>query len=417
MIPSEWYLYFIITVLTLDFLLENLAKILNLSRLKLPLPNEFQDIHSEESYRKSQAYTRDKTKLSFVSSFILFPIQILFILLGGFAWVDDFARSFQLGETVTGLIFFGTLFLLLKLFSLPFSIYAVFRIEEKYGFNRMTWKTFLLDEVKSILLTFVLGSIVLSVVIWFFNTFGASAWLPVWLIIIAISTIMIFVYPVVFAPLFNKFSPLPDGELKLAIESLSDKLQFKRQGLYTMDGSKRSTKSNAYFTGFGKFRRIVLFDTLIQKHPITELLAILAHEIAHYKLRHIFFSMAKSFVIMGFWLWLFSKFLNNQPLFEAFQMKHLSVYASLVFFSLLMSPISTLLGIGLNWISRRNEFAADRYAAIHTNPDDMIAALKRLTKDNLSNLTPHPLLVWLDYDHPPVLQRIETLKKLKVAQV
>ncbi|MCX7835633.1 MAG: M48 family metallopeptidase [bacterium] len=413
MFTSEFYFYLILTVLTLDFLLENLAKLLNLSRLKLPLPEEFQDIHSEESYRISQEYSREKTKLSLLSSFILFPLQILFIVMGGFQWVDQLARSFGFQETATGLIFFGVLYLIMKLISLPFSIYSVFVIEEKYGFNRTSWKTFVIDEIKGIVLTLFLGGLTLTIVIWFFGTFGPNAWLPVWFIIIVIALVMIFLYPILFAPLFNKFSPLSDGELKTAIEKLSDQLQFKRQGLFTMDGSKRSTKTNAYFTGFGRFRRIVLFDTLIEKHPIQELLAVLAHEIGHYKMKHVVYSMLKSFVIMGFWLWLFSKFLYNQPLFEAFQMKQISVYASLVFFSFLMSPISTLLGILLNWISRRNEFSADRFAAMHTNAVDMIAALKRLSKDNLSNLTPHPLLVWLDYDHPPVLERIKALKQLQ----
>lgn len=410
---SDYYLYFILIVLTLDFLLDNLTKLLNLKCLNQPLPQEFKEIHTQESYHKSQDYTKAKTKLSIVSSILTYPIQIAFIVLGGFSAVDYFARSYGYGETMTGLIFFGILYFFLELISLPFSTYATFILEEKFGFNRTTWKTFLIDKLKSILLTIIIGGLLLALLIWFFGTFGASAWLPVWLITIAISLGMMFVYPVVFAPIFNKFTPLQDGELKEKIEELSDKLKFKRQGLFTMDGSKRSTKSNAYFTGFGRFRRIVLFDTLIEKHSIAELLAVLAHEIGHYKLKHIANGMVKSFLVMGFWFWLFSMFLNNEHLFGAFQMKHTSVYASFVFFSFLMAPISAMLGILTNWMSRKHEYAADRFAAMHTNSMDMIASLKRLTKDNLSNLTPHPLLVWLEYDHPPVLDRINALKELK----
>ncbi len=334
-------------------------------------------------------------------------MTLLFILVGGFNVVDLAARDFGFSAIPTGLIFAGLLALLSTILSLPFSVYSTFVIEQRFGFNTTTVATFILDNLKAMLLTIVLGGPLLAAILWFFETSGSVAWLYCWIASVVFVLIVQFLAPVVIMPLFNTFVPLAEGELKEAITGYAAAQRFAIQGIYTMDGSKRSTRANAFFTGFGRFRRIVFFDTLMDKLTAGEIVAVLAHEMGHYKLKHIPITMALSILQMGLLFFILSLFLGNQGLFAAFGMENISIYASLVFFGFLYAPISTLLAIAFNAFSRRNEYQADRFAAdTGAGGEALISGLKKLSVSNLSNLTPHPLHVVLNYSHPPILARI-----------
>lgn len=406
------YLIFILGILLLSYALELAVALLNLRSLTPQLPAEFVGVYDQEQYARSQEYTRVTTRFSLVQSTVSIVLTVVFILAGGFNLIDGAARSFGLSSIPTGLVFTGMLALLSALLNLPFSVYSTFGIEQRFGFNTTTVATFLLDGAKAVLLTVVLGGPLLAAILWFFEASGPHAWLYCWLAAVAFVLVVQFLAPVLIMPLFNKFTPLAEGELKEAITRYAASQQFALQGIYTMDGSKRSTRVNAFFTGFGRFRRIVFFDTLMDKLSTSEIVAVLAHEMGHYKLKHILGMMVLSILQMGLMFFILSLFLGNRGLFDAFGMEHVSVYASLVFFGFLYSPISTVIAIGFNAFSRHNEYQADRFAA-ETGGDGaaLISGLKKLSVSNLSNLTPHPLHVFLNHSHPPVLARIEALRR------
>ncbi len=404
-------LFFIISGYVLNLIIE----LLNIKRLKTQLPEVFKNIYNQNEYEKSQKYTREKTKFALFIATIEILILIPFIVFGGFNFLDKIIRQFNFNDIISGVLFSMLLIILISLFKIPFSAYSTFIIEEKYGFNRTSVKTFLIDIIKSFLLLLIIGIPVLTLILWFFEFFGSLAWLYVWGFVSLFQIFMLFIAPVIIMPLFNKYTPLEDSELKTDIEEYADNQNFKLKGIYKMDGSKRSSKSNAFFTGFGKFKRIVLFDTLIEKQSKDELLTILAHEMGHYKLKHIYKIMLISFVETGLLLFILSIFLKNEYLFEAFRMEHISVYASLVFFGFLYAPVSEIVGILSNIVSRKYEYQADNYA-IRTigKSNAFISALQKLSVDNLTNLTPHPLKVFIEYSHPPVLERIKNIKNIKV---
>jgi STE24 endopeptidase len=353
------------------------------------------------------------TRFSLMESTVSIILTVFFIVAGGFNLIDGTARSFGLSSIPTGLLFTGMLGLLSTFLNLPFSTYSTFVIEQRFGFNTTTVKTFILDGLKALLLAVLLGGPLLGAILWFFETCGTIAWLYCWIAAVTFILVVQFLAPVLIMPLFNKFTPLADGELKEAITGYAAAQQFAMQGIYTMDGSKRSTRVNAFFTGFGRFRRIVFFDTLMDKLSTAEIVAVLAHEMGHYKLKHIFSMMVLSILQMGLMFFILSLFLGNQGLFNAFGMEHLSVYAGLVFFGFLYTPLSTLISIGFNGFSRRNEYQADRYAAESGGESEaLISGLKKLSVSNLANLTPHPLNVWINHSHPPVLARIQALRSL-----
>jgi len=410
------YLLFILSVLLLGYLIDLAVALLNLRSLNPELPAEFVGVYDGGQYARSQEYTRVNTRFGLVQSTISLAATLVFILAGGFNLIDTVARGFGLAPILTGLVFTGILALLASLLNLPFSVYQTFVIEERFGFNKTTVATFLLDLLKGMLLAVLLGGPLLAAILWFFETSGQWAWLYCWSAAVAFILVVQFLAPVVIMPLFNKFTPLADGELKEAITGYALAQRFALQGIYTMDGSKRSTRANAFFTGFGRFRRIVFFDTLMEKLATSEIVAVLAHEMGHYKLKHIPVTMALSILQMGLLFFILSLFLGNAGLAAAFGMEHMSIYASLVFFGFLYAPISTILAIGFNAFSRRNEYQADRFAAetlgVASGGEALINGLKRLSVSNLSNLTPHPLHVFLNYSHPPILARIEVLRRL-----
>lgn len=404
-------IYFVYILILGGFLFSLTIELLNLKNLKTEVPPEFQNFYDAEKYKKSQEYLKTNTLYGLLQSGISTLLLILFIALGGFNEVDLIVRSISFDPIIQGLIYIGALSFLSYLVSLPFQIYDTFVIEEKFGFNKTTPKTFAMDQIKGLLMGAILGGIVLSVILWFFESFK-NAWFWVFLFVVGFQLFMMFIAPVTIMPLFNKFTPLEDGELKNEIESFARKENFKLSGLFKMDGSKRSTKANAYFTGFGRFRRIVLFDTLISKHTKEELIAVLAHEIGHYKEKHIFRQLIVSILSTGLTFFVFSLVMENPNLFNAFDMQNISIYASFVFFGIFYAPISALFSLYSLYLSRKYEFEADDYAKrTYGHPKALSNALKKLSVDSLSNLNPHPLKVFFEYTHPPVLERVKSLEK------
>ncbi len=371
---------------------------------------QLSNVYDEETYEKSQAYTKERTKFGIFTSVFNLILLLVFWFAGGFNWLDEIVRSWEIAVIWTGLVYIGILILAKSILSLPFSIYSTFVIEEKYGFNKTTPKTFVLDMLKGLALGIVLGGPLLAGILAFFTFIDQYAWLYAWGAVTAFTLFIQFVAPTWIMPIFNDFEPLEESDLRQKIRSYADKVNFAMEGVYVMDGSKRSSKSNAFFTGFGKNKRIALYDTLIENHTEDELVAVLAHEIGHYKKKHIIKNMGISILQTGIMFFLLSVFLNSQGLFDAFYMEQMSVYAGLIFFGMLYAPIDMIVSVFMQVLSRKYEFEADEFASTTYQGEPMINALKKLSKDNLSNLTPHPFYVFLNYSHPPVLQRIKAIR-------
>jgi STE24 endopeptidase len=405
------YAIIILTALCFDFILNLIADILNLGHLQPELPGEFSGVFDEASYRKSQEYTRVKTFFGIITSSFSLLVTLAFWFAKGFQYLDNFIRGWQLNALWTGLIYIGILLFFRSILFLPFSIYSTFVIEEKFGFNKTTLKTFITDILKGLFLSIVIGAPLLLGILAFFQYSGSLAWLFCWIATTVFSIILQFIAPTWIMPLFNKFTPLEDGELLQRIKAYTANVRFPHAGVFIMDGSKRSSKSNAFFTGFGKTKRIALYDTLVEKHTTPELIGILAHEIGHYKKKHIITNMILGILHAGVIFYLLSIFVRHTGLFQAFYVETPSIYAGLIFFGLLFTPLELVLSFFLSLRSRKNEYQADQYAVETTQESSsFISALKKLSHDNLSNLTPHPFYVMLNYSHPPVLQRIRAIK-------
>jgi len=400
----------ILFALLFELVLNGIADYLNLAMLKGDLPRDFEGVYDAERYRKSQEYLKVNTRFGWVSAAFNLMVLLLFWFGKGFPLLDAWVRSFNFGPIICGLIYAAALMLMKGLLSLPFSIYHTFVIEERFGFNQTTWSTFVLDLLKGLGIGVLLGAPLLAAILAFFEYAGSNAW---WLCWIAVTVYMLgvqFIAPTWIMPLFNKFSPLESGELKSAILSYAEAIKFPLENVYVMDGSRRSSKSNAFFTGFGNHRRIVLFDTLIKQHTTGELLAVLAHEMGHYKKKHIIQSLILGILQTGLMLYLLSLLISYPGLFDAFYMPQMSVYAGLIFFAMLYSPLDFFIGLFMQLLSRRNETEADRFAVETTrDPGSLADALKKLSVHNLSNLLPHPFYVFLNYSHPPVMQRIKAI--------
>ena len=406
------YAVIIVSTLVFSYAMDLLADLLNLRALIPDLPEEFQEVYDAEKYRQSQEYTRINTRFGFITSTFSLIVSLLFWFAGGFNALDRLVRGWGLYPLVNGLLYIAILILLKTIISLPFSIYDTFVIEERFGFNKTTPKVFLADLLKALGLSILIGGPILAGVLAFFQYAGSLAWLYCWIALTLVTIFLQFIAPTWIMPLFNKFTLLEDGELRSGILAYADSVDFPLENLFVMDGSKRSTKSNAFFTGFGKHKRIALFDTLIEKHSVSELVGILAHEIGHYKKKHILQSMLISILHTGVMLFLLSIFISHQGLFDAFYMEQMSIYAGLIFFGMLYTPIELILSIFMQMFSRKNEYEADRFAVETTKETSpFVNALKMLSVHNLSNLTPHPFYVFLNYSHPPVLERIRALKE------
>ena len=401
--------------LIITFFIQLVSELLNLRASAAGLPAEFIGLFDEDSYKKSRDYLAATTRLSLYSAALDLFILLLFWFSGGFNLLDHFVRRFGSNPIINGLLYIGALLFMQSLIELPFSGYKTFVIEKKFGFNKTTPAVFVTDILKILFLALLLGTPLLAGVLWFFQVAGSRAWLWAWGGVILVSLLLQYVAPTWIMPLFNKFVPLGDGELKSSIMRYAEKVHFPLSGIYVLDGSKRSAKANAFFTGFGKRKRIALFDTLVAAHPVHELVAVLAHEIGHFKKKHIIVNMILSFCNLGMLLFLFSLFINNHSLFQAFFMTETSVYGSLIFFSLLYTPVELVISVFMHALSRKHEYEADHYAVSTVEKGAALAdALKKLSRNNLSNLTPHPLYVFLNYSHPPVLQRIRRIRSLVV---
>jgi STE24 endopeptidase len=394
-----------------SFLINLIADVLNLRYVKDDLPQEFKGIYDTQKYLKSQEYLKTNTRFGYITSIFDLTIVLTFWFAGGFAFLDTLVRSLGLGHIITGLLYIGILMGTRMVLSLPFTIYNTFGIEERFGFNKTTPFLFVQDLFKSICLSVIIGAAVLAPILWFLNSAGSMGWIFCWIAGTLFLFTIQYIVPTWIMPLFNRFTPLEDGPLKDAIFSYARSIQFPLAQIFIMDGSKRSSKSNAFFTGFGRNRRIVLFDTLVKEQSVDELVAVLAHEMGHFKKKHIIKRIGLSILQMGLIFYLMSLFLSNQALFNAFYVTTPSVYAGLIFFGLLYTPIDLVLSVFMQISSRKDEYEADRFAAVSLKDSAaLISALKKLSVHNLSNLLPHPFYVFLNYSHPPVMERIRALK-------
>ena len=401
----------IVAALALEYVLSMSAKLLNLRALEPEPPSALDDIYDPAEYRRSQEYTRAKTRFDLASKSFNLALLLAFWFLGGFNLLDEAVRGMEYPSIVDGLLFIGVLGIGFMVANLPFDVYSTFIVEERFGFNRTSPRTFVADRVKGMLLTIVLGGALLAVVLALFEYGGSLAWLYCWAAVSGITVVLEFVAPTWIMPLFSKFTPLEAGELRDRIFDYARSVGFKVGDIYVVDGSKRSTKANAFFTGFGSRKRIALFDTLVEKHTVPELVSVLAHEIGHYKKRHILHRMALGVAHTGVLFFFLGVFLGSQGLYDAFGMEESSIYAGLLFFGLLYTPIELGLSLVLFAISRRYEYEADRWTVETVDdPGHLVTGLKKLSADNLTNLSPHPLLVALEFTHPPLLQRVTAIE-------
>ena len=404
------YLIAIPFILVFEYILSFIVRTLNIKALDPILPSEFEDTFDKDKYLKSQDYTRSNSKFAYITSTFSLILSLIFIFGGVYNTIDQYVISFGYSNIITGLLFFGLLTILTDLLSLPFSLYSTFVIEERFGFNKTTLNTFFMDKLKGYFLMILLGAPILYLLLYFFNEFTDYAWFYAWLLLTLFSLVMQPIFNIFIAPMFNKFTPLPEGKLLDKIQDYLKKVDFPVKKLEIMDGSRRSSHSNAYFSGMGKNKRIALFDTLVEQMDDDEIVAVIAHEVGHYKLKHVHIGIILSSIQSAIMFYILSWFIMNPDLFEVFGMENLSIYASLLFFTILYTPISMIMGFVFSFISRKNEFAADEYSAKTYNmPDKLITSLKKMSKENLSNLTPHWLNVMLNYSHPPVLERIKAL--------
>lgn len=405
------YAALILIALLVVYGLDLAANVLNLRALQEKPPRGFRDVYDDDAYRRSQAYTRAQTRLTLGTATFDLGVLLVFWFAGGFAWLDTLVRSASWGPILTGLAYIGILGAAKVLLSLPFQVYSTFVLEERFGFNRTTPRTFVLDRLKGIGLSLVLGAPLLAAVLWFFESTGPYAWIYAWATVTAFVLLLQFIAPRFLLPLFNEFEPLGAGDLRDRILAYARSVDFSIDDVFVMDGSRRSSKSNALFTGLGRNRRVVLFDTLIEQHTPDELLTVVAHEVGHYKCRHIPQRIAISVLHTGVLFLLLSLFLQVEGLYEAFYVDQMAVYTGLVFFGLLYTPVDLLLSIPFQALSRKHEFEADRFAVDTTEkPEAFVQALKKLATHNLSNLTPHPFYVRLHYSHPPLPERVTALQ-------
>ena len=390
---------------------ETAAAILNLGNLRPEIPPEMEGVYDRQAYGRSQEYARATARAGLARQWVDLAALCAFWFAGGFQALDELARAWGGGPVLSGLLFVGALLLLSALLSLPFSVHATFVLEERFGFNRTTPRTFVLDRLKALALALALGGPLLAAVLAIFAHAGRSAWLLCWAAVAGYTLVVQFVAPRWIMPLFNTFTPLPAGELRERIERYAASVRFSLENIFLMDGSRRSSRSNAFFTGFGRHRRIALFDTLVARLAPGELVAVLAHEIGHYTRRHVLKGTILSVAHTGAMLWALSLLMSRRWLYDAFLVERASVHAGLVLFGVLLTPVEFVVAVALNAWSRKNEHEADRFAAETTGePEQLVGALKKLSEQNLSNLTPHPLQVALHYSHPPLLRRIAAIR-------
>ena len=407
---KSFVFYCILFILIGEFILATVMNYLNAQRFKDPIPSDLKDVFNAEEYHKSQAYKLTNYQFGIITSIFSLALILAFLFFGGFAWVDKIAQSQSDNMILQALIFFGIIMIGSDILNLPFSYYKTFVIEEKFGFNKTTKSTFYVDKLKQWAMTIIVGGGILSMVIWFFQWAGSNFWLYTWALITLFTLFLNLFYSKLIVPLFNKQEPLEAGSLKEKIENYAAQVGFELQHVFVINGSKRSTKANAYFSGFGKEKRVTLYDTLINDLEEEEIVAVLAHEVGHYKRKHIIFNLTTSILLTGFMLFLLSLFINNPEVSLAIGVERPSFHAALIGFGILYSPISEITGILMNHFSRKFEYQADDFAKNTYAAMPLVTSLKKLSKNSLSNLTPHPAYVFMHYSHPPLIDRIRNLK-------
>lgn len=410
MTPTTLF-YILIVILIINFIIDKVLDYFNSKHFDDAIPEELKDVYEKEEYEKSQAYKKTNAKFSNITELFSLIVTLLFFFFDGFQFVDELARSYSSNSILIALIFFGIITIGLDIINTPFSYYKTFVIEERFGFNKTTLKTFIIDKIKGLLMTAILGGGILALILWFYEFTGDDFWIYAWILVAVFSIFINMFYSKLIVPLFNKQKPLEEGELKTAIETYSEKVGFKLNNIFVIDGSKRSTKANAYFSGFGSQKRITLFDTLINDLDTEEIVAVLAHEVGHYKRKHIIYNLVSSILLTGFTFWLLSLFVSLPIFSEALGVSIPSFHIGLVVFAILYSPISEITGLFMNILSRKFEYQADDYAKETFASKPLISSLKKLSKNSLSNLTPHPAYVFMHYSHPTLLQRVQNLNK------
>lgn len=400
----------LLSIISFDFILERVLSYLNRKSAKKKIPEELEGICDKEKYAKSQEYNRVNSRYSSLTAAFSFVLMFGALYFGWFGMLDKWLRSFSPFAPATTLLFFGAMYLISEVIGTPFSWYHHFVIEARFGFNKMTQKTFWIDKLKGFFLTIIIGGILLALLIYLAMEMGSGFWIYFWVIITVFILFINVFYTSLLLPLFNKLTPLEDGELKTAIQEYSDSVHFPLKNIFVMDGSKRSSKGNAFFSGLGKRKKVVLFDTLIEKHTVQELTAVFAHEVGHYKKKHIILGTLISVATTGLMLYLLSLMIYSSEVSWAMGGEVTSLHLNMLAFGILYSPVSSILGLVGNALSRKNEYEADEYAVKTYGGKPLISGLKKLSSDQLSNLTPHPAYVFVHYSHPPLLQRVRSMQ-------
>ncbi|WP_375234732.1 M48 family metallopeptidase [Winogradskyella sp.] len=407
---SEVLFYIIIVIISINFLKDKILDALNAKHFNDEIPSELSDVFDEDAYKKSQDYKTANYKFGIWSSLFSLLLTLGFLFFDGFEYVDTFARSYSNNPIIIALLFFGIIMLASDIISTPFSYYKTFVIEERFGFNKSTKKLFIIDKIKGLMMMAIIGGGLLALIVWFYQATGTYFWLYAWGLITVFTVFMNMFYARLIVPLFNKQKPLEDGEIRNKISDYAISVGFSLKKILVIDGSKRSTKANAYFSGFGSEKRVTLFDTLINDLDEEEIVSVLAHEVGHYKRKHIIFNLFASILLTGLTLYILSVFISNPLLSNAIGVEIPSFHAGLIAFGLLYSPISEITGLIMNYFSRKFEYQADDYAKNTYKAEPLISSLKKLSKNSLSNLTPHKAYVFMHYSHPTLLQRIKNLK-------
>ncbi|WP_435132939.1 M48 family metallopeptidase [Formosa sp. A9] len=403
--------YIIIAILIIDFIIDKILDALNAKHYNDALPLDLQDVYDDKEYKTSQRYKKTNYKFGIITSTFSILLTLAFLWFNGFEHVDTFARSFSSNPIIIALLFFGVIMIGSDIITTPFAYYQTFVIEEQFGFNKTTKSTFFLDKLKGWLMMGVIGGGLLALIILFYDFTGNQFWMYAWALIAVFSIFMNMFYAKLIVPLFNKQTPLGDGSLRDKISAYAQQVGFQLDNIFVIDGSKRSTKANAYFSGFGSEKRVTLYDTLVNDLNEEEIVAVLAHEVGHYKKKHIIFNLVTSILLTGLTLFILSLFISEPVLSQAIGVSTPSFHAGLIAFGLLYSPISEITGLIMNIFSRKFEYQADDYAKNTYNATDLISSLKKLSKHSLSNLTPHPAYVFMHYSHPTLFSRIQNLKR------
>ena len=407
----EKLLYLFLVLIVFGFVFDKILDFINTKNWKEEIPSSMKEYYDKEKYDQSRNYHKEKGKVSFIQSILMFVIIINVLIFGLFGKLDNYIATFVQDDFFQAITFFGVLILISEAISIPFSIYDTFVLEEKYGFNKTTLGIFIIDKLKSYFLMAIIGGGLLWVILWVIGQIDQGYWYWLWIILVSFMLLMNMFYADVILPIFNKLKPLGDGDLREAIEEYAGKVGYSLKNIYVIDGSKRSTKANAFFSGLGPRKTIALYDTLIEKHTTKELVAVLAHEVGHFKKKHIRTSMILSIFQTGIILFLLEYFLSYPAVTQALGANLPSFHVGVIAFSLVFSPIGTIIGILMNVLSRKNEFEADEYAKTTYDGESLQVALKKLSVDNLSNLYPHKAYVFVHYSHPPLLSRLERLNQ------